>query len=209
MSAVEWSVVVPVKRLATAKTRLAVSAALRRDLALAMALDTVTAAIGCPAVSRVVVVTDEDPLLFATLGALVAVDEPAAGLNAAVEHGAAGVAGGGLVALAADLPAFRGTDLLAVFEAVPPRGRGLVADAGGDGTTLLAAAPGVALRPAFGADSRRRHIADGVADLTRAAAAGLRRDVDTVADLAAAARLGVGARTAELLALLEPAVQLP
>ena len=55
-----WSLVVPVKVLARAKTRLAALAGPDRPaLALAMAADTVAAALGCPEVGRVVVVTGD------------------------------------------------------------------------------------------------------------------------------------------------------
>jgi 2-phospho-L-lactate/phosphoenolpyruvate guanylyltransferase len=75
-----WTVLLPVKVLARAKSRLAVLAGdRRRELALALASDTVTAVLGCPEVARVVVVTS-DPVagpLLAALGAIVIADEPA------------------------------------------------------------------------------------------------------------------------------------
>src|ERR1700728_1380942 len=75
-----WTVLLPVKVLARAKSRLAVLAGeRRRELALALASDTVTAVLACPAVARVVVVTS-DPVagpLLAALGAIVVADEPA------------------------------------------------------------------------------------------------------------------------------------
>ena len=75
-----WTVLLPVKVLARAKSRLAVLAGDRRgDLALALASDTVTAVLACPEVARVVVVTS-DPVagpLLAALGAIVVADEPA------------------------------------------------------------------------------------------------------------------------------------
>jgi 2-phospho-L-lactate/phosphoenolpyruvate guanylyltransferase len=75
-----WTVLLPVKVLARAKSRLAVLAGdRRRELALALASDTVTAVLGCPEVARVVVVTS-DPVagpLLAALGAIVVADEPA------------------------------------------------------------------------------------------------------------------------------------
>lgn len=74
-----WTVLLPVKVLARAKSRLAVLAGdRRRELALALASDTVTAVLGCPEVARVVVVTS-DPVagpLLAGLGAIVVADEP-------------------------------------------------------------------------------------------------------------------------------------
>jgi len=75
-----WTVLLPVKVLARAKSRLAVLAGdRRRELALALASDTVTAVLACPEVARVVVVTS-DPVagpLLAALGAVVVADEPA------------------------------------------------------------------------------------------------------------------------------------
>jgi 2-phospho-L-lactate guanylyltransferase len=75
-----WTVLLPVKVLARAKSRLAVLAGDRRqELALALASDTVAAVLACPEVARVVVVTSDQvagPLL-AALGAIVVPDEPA------------------------------------------------------------------------------------------------------------------------------------
>ena len=53
-----WSLVVPVKRVENAKTRLDLDVEARASLAVAMAVDTVTAALACPLVTQVVVVTD-------------------------------------------------------------------------------------------------------------------------------------------------------
>src|ERR1700744_3091540 len=75
-----WTILLPVKVLARAKSRLA---RLARDpprgIALALAADTVTAVLRCPEVARVVVVTS-DPVagpLLAALGAVIVADEPA------------------------------------------------------------------------------------------------------------------------------------
>ena len=77
-----------------------------------------------------------------------------------------------------------------------------MADAAGTGTVLLTASPGLDLAPSFGPDSQRAHLASGAVDLTSLLGdqvAGLRRDVDTVDDLAAASLLGVGPATGALL----------
>jgi 2-phospho-L-lactate/phosphoenolpyruvate guanylyltransferase len=75
-----WTVLLPVKVLARAKSRLAVLAGdRRRDLALALASDTVAAVLACPDVARVIVVTS-DPVAgprLAALGAIVVPDVPA------------------------------------------------------------------------------------------------------------------------------------
>ncbi len=72
-----WTVLLPVKVLARAKSRLAVLAGDRRtELALAFASDTVAAVLACPEVERVVVVTS-DPLaerLLARIGAIIVAD---------------------------------------------------------------------------------------------------------------------------------------
>ncbi|MDX6419475.1 MAG: 2-phospho-L-lactate/phosphoenolpyruvate guanylyltransferase, partial [Trebonia sp.] len=89
-----WTVLLPVKVLARAKSRLAVLAGDRRgDLALALASDTVTAVLACPEVARVVVVTSDPgagPLL-AALGAIVVAEEPA---DLADSRGTRGTQGG-------------------------------------------------------------------------------------------------------------------
>src|SRR6185437_2843963 len=80
-----WSVLIPVKVLAEAKSRLASLAGLtdprRAELALALASDTVTAVLGSDAVARVVVITDDQAaaMALAALGALIVPDEPRAG----------------------------------------------------------------------------------------------------------------------------------
>lgn len=87
----QWTLVVPLKPLAQAKSRLSDTAddGLRPGLALAFAQDTVAAALECPAVRDVVVVTN-DALAARELGALgaeIVPDAPRAGLNAALAHG--------------------------------------------------------------------------------------------------------------------------
>ncbi|MGZ6744163.1 MAG: 2-phospho-L-lactate guanylyltransferase [Nocardioides sp.] len=195
--AASWGVVVPVKRLLLAKSRLAAYGDDRRQaLALAFAADVVVAA---REVAEVLVVTDDEQAaeVLGGLGALVVPDDPDAGLNPALSHGAdllrAHDAGLGVATLSADLPALRPEDLAEALARVPRGGRGFVADLAGTGTTLLAAGPGAALGPAYGPGSRDSHLASGAVEL--AAAAGLRRDVDTPEDLEAAAALGLGPHT--------------
>jgi 2-phospho-L-lactate guanylyltransferase len=111
-----------------------------------------------------------------------------------------------VAALTADLPALRPADLtdaLRAAEVTAPRAggrcRGFVTDADGSGTTLLTAPPEVPLDPRFGRGSAARHLASS-ARLLDGDWPSLRRDVDTGADLAEAARLGLGPHTAVLWA---------
>jgi 2-phospho-L-lactate/phosphoenolpyruvate guanylyltransferase len=204
-----WSVLMPVKVLAEAKSRLAGLAGTRRaELALALASDTVTAVLGSDAVARVVVITDDQvaAVALAALGALVVPDEPRAGLNAALRHGAAYAAsrwpGDGTAALSADLPALRPEQIGRALRAAAAWPTAFVADVAGDGTTLYTAAPGAAFRPAFGLASRSRHAAGGAVELGLDGIGGLRRDVDTPSDLRGAAVLGLGPHSAPLAAEL-------
>ena len=202
---ITWSVLMPVKVLSEAKSRLAGLAGPRRgELALAVACDTVTAVMRTDQAARAIVITD-DPVAASALrelGAQVIPDEPRDGLNAALRHGAAIAAqswpASGTAALSADLPALRPAELARALKAAAVWPNAFVADAAADGTTLYTAAPGVAFRPAFGLASRARHAAGGAAELELTDVPGLRRDVDTPADLRGAAELGLGPRTAPL-----------
>ena len=219
--AVTWTVVIPVKVLAQAKSRLGVLAGPRRpELAMAMAADTASAVLDCPDVARVVVVTSDAVASgqLSSLGVIVVpdpagsrgTDAPASGerltledgLNAALAHGALVAArqwpGTGIAALSADLPALRPAELSRALRAAAalPAGRAaFIADEQGVGTTMYAAAPGADFRPMFGGASRRRHAASGACELLLDGIPGLRRDVDTPDDLRTAVGLGAGPRT--------------
>jgi 2-phospho-L-lactate guanylyltransferase len=95
--------------------------------------------------------------------------------------------------------------LRAAQQAGPSR-RSFVADAAGTGTVLLAATPVAGLEPCFGVGSAAAHMASGAVALDGPWSS-LRRDVDTAADLAGALRLGLGPRTAALMAPGPPPVE--
>ncbi|MFC0530145.1 2-phospho-L-lactate guanylyltransferase [Phytohabitans kaempferiae] len=194
-----WGVVLPVKRLAVAKSRLrgTLDGVPHERLALALAQDTVAAALACAEVAEVLAVTD-DPVVgraLAELGARVVPDVPGGGLNPAFAYGAAQLAHRPVAALAADLPALCPADLSAALRTAAGARRCFVADAPGTGTVLLTAPAGTPLDPRFGPGSAAAHRRSGAVPL-----AGdwptLRRDVDTAADLDGAARLGLGPHSA-------------
>ena len=194
---------VPAKLLARAKTRLAPLTAaegprVHAELVLALLADTVAAALAGPAVGQVVVVTDEPRAagLVTSLGARVVPDEPGTGLNPALVFGARSAGGGPVAALSSDLPALRTAELTAALAAAAGHPRSLVADADGTGTTLLAVTTGP-LDPRFGAGSAAAHAGTGAVPLD-GDWPGLRRDVDSPADLRTAAAIGLGPRTAAL-----------
>ncbi|WP_018788125.1 2-phospho-L-lactate guanylyltransferase [Micromonospora sp. CNB394] len=189
-----WTVLVPLKRLDRSKSRLALPPALRRAVAEAMLLDVLAAA---APVARVCLVSAEPARDRYGVPVL---PDPGGGLSAAVAHAAARF-DGPVAVLSGDLPAARPAELAAALAAAAALDTAVLADAPGSGTTLLTARRGRWLRPAYGPDSHRRHVGAGMADLTgRLALPGLRRDVDTVADLREAARLGIGPASTGLLA---------
>ncbi|MEU9353662.1 2-phospho-L-lactate guanylyltransferase [Streptomyces griseoloalbus] len=206
----QWTLVVPLKPLAQAKSRLSDTAddGLRPGLALAFAQDTVAAALECPAVRDVVVVTNDALAAreLAALGAGIVPDEPRGGLNAAYAHAAAVVnasrSAACVAALNADLPALRPAELARVLDTAAEFPRAFLADAAAFGTTLLAATRGRELRPFFGPDSRARHRASGAVELCVETVDSVRQDVDTGDDLRAALALGVGPHTAAVAARL-------
>jgi 2-phospho-L-lactate guanylyltransferase len=177
-------------------------------LALAFAQDTVAAALACPAVKDVAVVTNDARAgrELGALGAHLIPDEPAGGLNAALEHAAAVVRASrpdtAVAALNADLPALRPLELARVLDSAAEFPRAFLPDAATVGTTLLSARPGHELLPAFGGDSRARHRASGARELPLGDVDSVRQDVDTGEDLRAALALGVGPRTAAAAARL-------
>ncbi|RVW11211.1 2-phospho-L-lactate guanylyltransferase [Prescottella agglutinans] len=215
--AVHTHVLIAVKELRLAKSRLAesLSAADRTDLVAAMLHDTlatlVGAGIGTGPRSGITVVTP-DPAVAAIANeyGVRHWPDPApthtglSGLNAALVAAEAGLDSApdetDLVALQADLPALRADELLDALATARRAGRAIVVDHTGTGTAaLFACGPGTTLDPRFGSDSAARHIASGAQALD-GDWPGLRQDVDTIADLTAAARLGLGPTT---LAVLE------
>ncbi len=205
----QWVVVLPVKELPLAKTRLAkLAPADRADVALAMACDVVVAALASAAVGAVIVTTNDLRAAadLERLGARVVADSADSGLNAALTD-AARVAGGWyprspVAALSSDLPALRTEELTAALAAASRGPRAFVPDRQTIGTTMLTAAAGVPLDPQFGSDSRVRHRNTGATELMNSDWLGLRCDVDTDVDLRRAGELGVGPHTAAVLTRL-------
>ena len=190
--------IIAVKRLAVAKTRLApvFSARTREQVVLAMLLDTIAAAAREPSLRGITVVTPDDVAAEAArqLGAEVLADPTPDGhpdpLNNAIVAAEAVLGSPNLVVLQGDLPALQTQELTQAIGAARAHRRSFVADRHGSGTAALFAF-GSPLEPAFGPDSARRHRRSGAVELT-GPWPGLRCDIDTPEDLQAARRLGVG-----------------
>ncbi len=207
-SEADIGLVIAVKRLTAAKTRLApvFSAATREGVVLAMLIDTITAAAAVPAVQSITVVTPDDVAGEAArrLGARVLPDPTPQGhrnpLNNAIAAAEQAVRAetSNIVVLQGDLPALQPQELGEAIGAARTYPRSYVGDRHGTGTSALIAL-GVELDPQFGENSAERHRHSGAIELT-GAWPGLRCDIDTPDDLLVARRLGVGATTAQAIA---------
>lgn len=204
-----YGVLVPVKPPAVAKSRLGpLGDPARAELAAAFAMDAVAAALDCPAVARVLAVTDDFRLATALrdAGADVVPDGVSDDLNGTLAQAAAELARRDprlrLAALCADLPALRPEDLERALAAAPADAMGFVADADGSGTTLVTAPALQSFDPRFGEGSADAHRSAGAQEIELADIPSLRRDVDTPDDLVAALELGVGPRTSLVSSVL-------
>jgi 2-phospho-L-lactate guanylyltransferase len=183
-----WTVLVPVKATHRGKSRIELPVALRQELAMAMALDTVSAA----ARSARVVVVVEDAADAARLGGVAGVSvhrTGVTGLNECIldavkylETGAAGPVGK-VAVLPGDLPGLRSDELTDALGLCSAYRFSVVADHQGQGTTLLAATEPAALQPLYGPASFRSHLRAGATAIDLPAGSSLRWDIDTVADL--------------------------
>ena len=206
-----WTVLVPVRGGGSGKSRLRrieerpLTPAERVEVALAMARDTVTAAVGA-GVGPVVVVT-ADPQVAAmarSCGAAVRRDR-GRGLNSELSMAAAVVEPSmGVCALLGDLPALTPESLTAALQqAVDSPGGAFVPDHEGTGTALVAFGPRATVHTVFrfGPASARRHAEAGLrpvgTELPR-----IRCDVDTTAAWDLALDLGLGPATSALRAAL-------
>ncbi len=206
-----FTVVMPMKAWDRAKSRLHVEPAARRALAEAFARDTLTAVLASPSVAAVVVVTRGDLVVdhVRSVGAQVIqepADRPLDTLGSAIRHGIAWAADhrrdAPLAVVPSDLPALTHGALADLLAEADAHTSAFVADANGDGTTILTSRTPSLMRAGYGPGSADRHRRFGAYELVAADA--LRQDVDTLDDLVAAERLGLGPHTLQAYADVTP-----
>jgi len=191
----KWTVLVPIRALPSAKSRLAssVPAEVFAPLVAAIRADTLDAVHAAGPVARVVIIGDR-PAPDVTFV------QSSPGLNGALRDGAAYARqqwpDDGVAALVGDLPALRPAELTDALDVAATHPAAFVPDRTGTGTTMLTARPDAVLNPQFGVGSARRHRATAT---ELGAGAGLRHDVDTAEDLAAATAIGLGEHTAAVI----------
>jgi 2-phospho-L-lactate/phosphoenolpyruvate guanylyltransferase len=207
--------VVPVKRFAVAKSRLApgVDEARRPELIAAMVADVLEAIDRARSIERTIVVSREPraAALAAAAGAELVDDFDDASHSAAALAGIAVAAAAGarcVALLPGDCPLLDPRELDKVLTGVPDPYVAVIPDRHGTGTNALVLAPPGAIEPSFGEGSKDRHIAAaraagipfGVEEL-----ASLGLDLDTPADIVALTmrveRGGGAKRTAKALGI--------
>lgn len=202
MTAPPLTAVLPVKELVHAKSRLALPDPDRRRLALAFARDTLSAVLAAGRVDAAVVVTSDaevaESLRATDPDRVRVVPDGGAGLGGAVRRGVLAAhtdrPGTAVCVVPADLPCLRPGDVDRVLASAGDRGA-FVPDLSRTGTTLLVLPPEHAVTVRYGPGSADKHAAAGLvplSDVPRRA----RQDVDILADLLLAIRLGTGQATA-------------
>ncbi len=194
-----WTIVIPIRDPQTGKTRLRAGSAVNA----AIAHDTLTATLACDAVARVVLVTDQPDWISTQLLSdprLHLVPQYSRGLTAAIELGLECAAATPTAVMLGDLPSLSPAELAGALVSATTVPRGMVTDHCGTGTTLITAQRAGDHRPNFGPDSAALHRGLGYAELPVPTGSGLRRDIDTPADLDHAMRHGTGSATRQAVA---------
>jgi 2-phospho-L-lactate guanylyltransferase len=190
-----WWIVVPMKRIDQAKSRIGRSQGDRRRLAVMMARDTLDAAVNARSVAGALVVCQraEDVESFVLPGVRVLAC-PGLQINEAISAGVevlrADVPMANVASLPGDLPYLSSAELDGALSQAAHAPRAVVGDKEARGTTLLTARGGTDLAPAYGPSSLRRHQDSGAIELRLPPSSGIRRDVDTMSDLVPSESLG-------------------
>lgn len=197
----DWTILVPLKSLTTAKSRFAgLGDSERRSLVVAMAADVLESSLRCEQVARVLVVAPDVEVMSRlprnprvewvcdTTG-----DLNAALVSAVVTRTSSG--DGPFAVVMADLPALTSAELSAVLIHARPHPCAFVADADGAGTTIYCAGSAGRFSPEFGRGSRAAHRRSRVHEVTASPMSGIRLDVDDATGLARARAAGVGEHT--------------
>ena len=188
--------IVPLKPKVTAKSRLGFNQATRAVLANAMATDLLASCQTASGIDEVIVAGTAPAGLSVT-----EIPDLKQGLNLALGDVLTALPPQDqVIILLGDLPCVRPEDIDLALELARARSRAphqiasMICDAVGTGTTTLIGTAGT-LIPRFGPHSRALHREQGYVELKEGELSRLRRDVDSIADLADAVRIGTGPAT--------------
>ena len=201
-----WSVILPVKPLDSAKSRISGDRTDTQRLAIAFLEDAIAALLGSKSIADIVVVTSDPHIahLSEQAGCRVVDDREAPGINAAVHLAALSCPPDHpVMVVVSDLPTLDPGTVDRITSLAGAHVRSFLPDADGRGTTIWCTTDPRSVQTAFGSDSAALHAASGAVDLAAAGGADLwrgRQDVDTREDLQRASTLGLGAHTRAVLA---------
>ncbi len=188
--------IVPLKPKVTAKSRLGFDQATRAVLATAMANDLLASCQTALGIDDVIVAGTAPANLSVT-----EIPDLKQGLNPALADVLNALSPQDqVIILLGDLPCVRPEDIDLALELARARSRSphqtasMICDAVGTGTTTLIGTAGT-LIPRFGPHSRALHREQGYVELKEGELSRLRRDVDSISDLADAVRIGTGPAT--------------
>lgn len=188
--------IVPLKPKVTAKSRLGFDQATRSVLANAMANDLLASCQTALGIDDVIVAGTAPANLSVT-----EIPDLRQGLNLALADVLNALSPQDqVIILLGDLPCVRPEDIDLALELARARSRSphqtasMICDAVGTGTTTLIGIAGT-LIPRFGPHSRALHREQGYVELKEVELSRLRRDVDSISDLADAVRIGTGPAT--------------
>lgn len=199
----QWAAIIAMKPLTEAKGRLALPPLEKAELAVAMLKDTLAAVGSCLAVRQMLVVTADEGLgaVARRATAEVLTERFPGDLNRSFRWAAEQVRNRddalSLAFLPADLPALTSAELDLALKRGGRFAFTALSDHHGTGTVLLTQAAGTHAAFHFGAESYRAHCLAGAQAISGLGLRGLRCDVDTLADLTAAHRIGLGRHTSE------------
>jgi 2-phospho-L-lactate guanylyltransferase len=197
----DWQVLIPIKQLARAKSRLALPPDQRAALTLAMLRDVASAVRACRYVRTVHVVTEDTRVARTVdaerLPAWSVAGEP--GLNHELRRAATCLRQSGtrdgIAVFLGDLPCLTTSVVSDLLESAPGDRQSFLPDASSSGTAVLLAPPRIPLASFFGEGSAVRHARVGTALDCTAERWAARRDVDTLEALDEAVSFGAGAHT--------------
>ena len=196
-----FAAIVPIRSWTAGKSRLGLGGVERASLARAFALDVIDVLKQSQAIDLVVVVTSDDDVR-ADVGDVEVIPDDGRGLNEAVAQGCGHVLESGrsrVVVVPSDLPCLTVPALAEVVRMSGGYTHAFCPDAEGEGTSLVVSRDASGLVTSYGPGSAAAHRAAGLVPLPEAPPAAC-RDVDTVAHLREAESLGVGRRTAAVIA---------
>lgn len=183
-----WTAVIPLKRAAERKRRLAgrLSPTQRAALAARLFVDVAAELRRVPRLRNLVVLSPDVPERW--MGGWV--EDRGRGLNAELEAARDRLRAPRLLVIHADLPLLRAAEVEELLSAAEAAGLALAPDRHDTGTNALAIADGRPFAFRFGCESLARHLAqaDGCCRVVRRP--GLALDLDTPEDLDAALALG-------------------